>query len=97
VSKARLVITAVIVEGRSQSEVAQEYGLSQGWVSRLVKRYRLEGEAAFEPRSRRPHTSPTRLAQSTIDLIITLRDQQSSKGHDHGPTPWPGTCSITTG
>ena len=84
-SKARLVITAVIVEGRSQTEVAQEYGLSQGWISRLVKRYRLEGEAAFGPRSRRPHTSPTRLAQSTIDLIIELRNQQFSKGLDHGP------------
>jgi transposase InsO family protein/transposase-like protein len=85
VSKARLVITAVIVEGRSQSEVAREYGVSQGWISRLLKRYRLEGEAAFEPRSRRPRTSPTRLTQSTIDLIVELREKLSSKGLDHGP------------
>jgi transposase InsO family protein len=85
VSKARLVITAVIVEGRSQSEVAREYGVSQGWISRLVKRYRLEGEAAFQPRSRRPHTSPTRLPQSTIDLIIELREKLAGKGLDHGP------------
>ena len=84
-SKARLVITAVIIEGRSQSEVTLEYGVSQGWISRLVKRYRLEGEAAFEPRSRRPHTSPTRLPQSLIDLIIALRDDLSGKGLDHGP------------
>jgi Integrase core domain len=40
-----------------------KYGVSQSWISRLVKRYRLEGEAAFEPRSRRPHTSPSRLPQ----------------------------------
>jgi transposase InsO family protein len=85
VSKARLVITAVIVEGRSQSEVAREYEVSQGWISRLVKRYRLEGEAAFEPRSRRPHTSPTRLPQATIDLIIGLRSDLAGKGLDHGP------------
>ena len=84
-SKARLVITAVIVEGRSQSEVARTYGVSQGWISRLVKRYRLEGEAAFQPRSRRPHTSPTRLAQTTIELIIELREKLSSKGLDNGP------------
>lgn len=84
-SKARLVITAVVVEGRSQSEVAREYGVSQGWISRLVARYRREGAAAFEPRSRRPQSSPTRLAQSTIDLIIDLRNQLSSKGLDHGP------------
>jgi len=80
-----LVITAVVVEGRSQSAVAREYGVSQGWISRLVKRYQLEGEAAFEPRSRRPQTSPTRLAQSTIDLIIDLRHQLLGKGLDHGP------------
>jgi transposase InsO family protein len=85
VSKARLVITAVIVEGRSQSEVARTYGVSQGWISRLVKRYRLEGKAAFEPHSRRPRTSPTRLPQATIDLIIRLREELSGKGLDHGP------------
>src|SRR6185436_5213921 len=84
-SKARLVITAVVVEGRSQSEVAREYGFSQGWISRLIARYRVEGDAAFEPRSRRPHTSPTRLVQSTIDLIVELREKLSSKGLDNGP------------
>jgi transposase len=85
VSKARLVITAVIVEGRSQSEVARDYGVSQSWISRLVKRYHLEGEVAFQPRSRRPHTSPTRLPQTTIDLIVELRKKLASKGLDHGP------------
>src|SRR5215467_12750738 len=49
-SKARLVITAVVAEGRAQGEVARAYGVWQGWVSRLVARYRAEGEAAFEPR-----------------------------------------------
>ena len=80
-----MVITAVIVEGRSQSEVARAYGVSQSWISRLVARYRLEGDAAFEPRSRRPHTSPTRLPQPIIDLIIELREKLSSKGLDNGP------------
>ena len=56
-SKRRLVITAVL-DGESQSEVARTYGVSQGWISRLLARYRLEGEAAFEPRSRRPKTFP---------------------------------------
>jgi len=84
-SKARLVITAVVVEGRSQSEVARTYGVSQGWISRLVARYRTEGEAAFQPRSRRPTTSPTRLPQSTIDLIVELRRTLGDKGLDAGP------------
>jgi transposase InsO family protein len=84
-SKARLVITAVIVAGRSQSAVAREYGVSQGWISRLVARYHREGEAAFEPRSRRPHTHPARLPQATIDLIIELRTKLAGKGLDNGP------------
>ena len=32
-SRARLVITAVVVEGRAQSEVARCYGVSSCWVS----------------------------------------------------------------
>jgi hypothetical protein len=40
---------------------------------------------AFAPRSRRPQTSPTRLPQATIDVIIDLRNQLSSNGLDHGP------------
>ena len=84
-SKARLVITAVLVEGRSQSQVARDYGVSQGWISRLIKRYTLEGDAAFEPRSRCPHTSPGRLPQTTIDLIIELRHTLAGKGLDAGP------------
>ena len=84
-SKARLVITAVLIEGRSQSQVARDYGVSQSWISRLIARYTLEGDAAFEPRSRRPHTSPTRLPQTTIDLIVALRTELTGKGLDAGP------------
>jgi transposase InsO family protein len=84
-SKARLVITAVIVEGRSQGEAARAYGVWQGWVSRLVARYRAEGEAAFEPRSRRPKTSPTATSAHTVELIVRLRKRLSEQGLDAGP------------
>jgi transposase InsO family protein len=84
-SKARLVITAVVVEGRSQSEVARAYGVSQGWVSRLVARYRAEGEAAFEPRSRRPKTSPRAIGDQVAELIIALRKDLAGQGLDAGP------------
>ena len=80
-----MVITAVLVEGRSQSQVARDYGVSQSWISRLIARYTAEGEAAFQPRSRRPRSSPTRLPQATIDLIIELRRSLASKGLDAGP------------
>jgi transposase len=59
-SKARLIITAVIIEGRSQHEAARAYGVNQSWVSRLVARYRAEGEAAFQPRLRAPRPARRR-------------------------------------
>lgn len=46
-SKARLVITAVVVQKRSPLEVATAYGVSRSWVYELLARYRAEGEVAF--------------------------------------------------
>jgi transposase InsO family protein len=84
-SKARLVITAVVSEGRSQGEVARAYGVSQGWVSRLVARYRAEGETAFEPRSRRPKTSPRAIPEAVVSLVAELRKELAGRGLDAGP------------
>jgi len=84
-SKARLVITAVVLEGRSQSEVARAYGVSQSWISRLVARYRTEGETAFEPRSRRPRSSPSATAPEVVELVLRLRKQLTEQGLDAGP------------
>lgn len=84
-SKARLVITAVVVEGRTQAEVARSYGISKGWVSKLLARYRAEGDSAFEPRSRRPNTSPTAISPTTVELIVRLRKELTEQGLDAGP------------
>ena len=83
-SKARLVITAVVVEGRSQAEVARDYNVSKGWVSKLLARYRAEGDNAFEPRSRRPHSSPSKTPDETVELIVAIRDRLAAGGHDAG-------------
>ena len=83
--RTRLVITAVITEHRSQSEVARAYGVSQGWISRLVARYRAEGDAAFEPRSRRPKTSPAASPVEAAELIVVLRTDLAGQGLDAGP------------
>jgi transposase InsO family protein len=83
-SKARLVITAVVVEGASQAEAAARYGLSQAWVSRLMARYRVEGDAAFEPRSTRPLTSPRATPAAGIKLVLRLRKELTEAGLDAG-------------
>ena len=83
-SLARVVITAVIVEGRSKSEVARDYGVSRVWVQKLVHRYQREGPAAFEPRSRRPHSNPRAVSLDLEDQVIRLRKELSKKGLDAG-------------
>ena len=84
-SKNRLIITAVILEGRSQATVARDYNVSKSWVSKLISRYKQEGEAAFEPRSRRPHTSPRKIPGTVIDQIIQLGKHLAGDGLDAGP------------
>jgi transposase InsO family protein len=84
-SKARLVITAVTVEKRPVSEVARSYGVARSWVYALLARYQAEGEAAFEPRSRRPKTSPSAISPDTVELIIRLRKELAGQGLDAGP------------
>jgi transposase InsO family protein len=82
-SKRRLVITAVLA-GQSQSQVARSYGVSQGWISRLMARYRLEGQAAFQPRSRAPGTSPRATPAATVELVLRLRKRLDEAGLDAG-------------
>jgi transposase InsO family protein len=84
-SKARLVITAVITEKRPVSEVARDYRVARSWVYTLLARYRAEGEAAFEPRSRRPKTSPGAISETTAGLIVRLRKELAGQGLDAGP------------
>ncbi|TQM58056.1 transposase [Humibacillus xanthopallidus] len=83
-SKARLVITAVVLEKRPAAQVAAEYGVSRSWVYELVARYRAEGDAAFEPRSRRPRSTPNATTEATIELILQLRDRLATAGLDAG-------------
>jgi len=83
-SKLRLVIAALFTEGQTPSHVAQRYGVHRSWVYKLKARYRAEGDAALEPRSRRPKTSPRAIAPETVDLVLRLRKELSEGGLDAG-------------
>ena len=83
--KARVIIMSVTVEGNTQAETARLYNVSPSWVSKLVARYRAEGDTAFQPRSRRPHTSPQALDPATVTLITDLRATLTGRGLDNGP------------
>lgn len=83
-SMARLVVTAVRLEGRTKSEVARDYGISRQWVHELVRRFDAEGEAGLEPRSRRPRKSPGRTQGMIEDEIVELRKDLLDQGLDAG-------------
>ena len=50
-----------------------------------MARYRAEGEAAFEPRSRRPKTSPAAVSEQVVAAVLAERDRLAGSGHDAGP------------
>ena len=85
-SRRRAVVLAVVVEGLSQAEAARRYEVSKSFVSRLVARWRVEGDGAFEPRSRRPVRSPTTIDPGVVERIVNLRVELAGKGLDAGPT-----------
>lgn len=84
-SMARLVLTALFVDRQSPAEVARRYGVHRSWVYKLKARYETDGEAASEPRSRRPLTSPTATDPAVVELIIGLRRRLAAAGLDAGP------------
>jgi transposase InsO family protein len=83
-SKAQLVITAVVLEGRGKAQVARDYDLSRQWVHQLVARYHADGAAAFAPRSRRPHTNARAISAAIEDKIVRLRKTLDKAGYDAG-------------
>ncbi len=56
------VINAVLVEGRSVKEVCEAHDISRSWLYELIARYREHGDDGLRPKSKRPHSSPTRVA-----------------------------------
>jgi hypothetical protein len=81
VSKARLIITAVVVEGRTKSEVARDYEVSRYWVQQLVRRYArggpLFGRQVLSRSGVRIHVPPTRTRKSPRAPMSasTIREQ----------------------
>ena len=83
--KNRIIVTSVVVEGRSKAEVARDYGVTHRWVHTLVTRYLHSGWEALEPRSRRPLTSPAKTSPEVEAHVLALRHRLQISGHDAGP------------
>jgi transposase len=85
----QLVVTAVLVEGRTKSEVARQYGVSRRWVITLVQRYLAHGDAGLEGRSRRPRNSPNHTPVAIEDEIVAIRKVSGSLSMSITTPSWP--------
>ncbi|WP_341578401.1 IS481 family transposase [Microbacterium schleiferi] len=83
-AKYEVLIKAVTVQGLSYRQVAARYGVSKSLVHKLHHRWLAEGEAAFEPQSRRPRSSPNRTPDIVRGQIVALRDELIAGGLDAG-------------
>ena len=104
---AQLVVTAVLVEGRSKAEVARTYGVSRRWVITLVQRFLAEGEPACNRGHAGRGTARHGLRRPVEDEIIALRKELDRGGHEagaatiaahlehrHGPDGVPAVSTI---
>ncbi len=82
--KGQFLIETHLRTGRSIKELAAAHGVSESWLFKLLRRYRLEGPEGLEPRSRRPKTSPTRIADLYEDEIVRRRKELVDGGFDAG-------------
>ena len=80
----RFLIETHLRTGRSIKELARSHDVSVSWLFKLMVRYRREGPAGLEPRSRRPKTCPTRIADLYEDEIVALHKQSADDGLDAG-------------
>jgi hypothetical protein len=53
---------------------------------KLLARYRADGTAGLEHRSRRPHTSPNQTIVGVEDIVVKLHKELADAGLDHGAT-----------
>src|SRR5271165_103039 len=82
--KGRFLIETHLRTGRSIKELAAAHGVSESWLFKLLRRYRLEGPEGLAPRSRRPHRSPARIADLYEDEIVALHKVLADDGLDAG-------------
>lgn len=82
--KGRFLIETHLRTGRPIAELAAAHGVHRSWLYKLLARYRALGPAGLEPRSRRPHRSPTRIADRHEEAIVALRKELTDLGVDAG-------------
>jgi transposase InsO family protein len=96
-------IAACLAREGSMTALCAAFGISRDTGYQLLKRYRLEGAAGLEPRSRAPHHHGLAMTEETAMAIIALRRERPYWGpkklravlQQHDPErPWPASSTI---
>ena len=68
------------LNGESPTAIGAALGYSRWWFYKWLRRFTTNGPDWFRERSRRPHTTPTRVAASVEQLVTSLREQLDEEG-----------------
>jgi transposase InsO family protein len=82
--KARFLVETHLRTGKPIGELAKAHGVHRSWLYKLLVRYRREGPAGLQARSKRPHRSPSRISDGWADEIASLRKSLADLGLDAG-------------
>ena len=90
--KARFLIETHLRTGRPLAELAAAHGVHRSWLYKLLARYRQRRRRRAQPRSGRPHHSPTAIrARSKTTSSPSARNSPTS-----GSTPAPPPSRTTS-
>jgi transposase InsO family protein len=73
-------VKLALQEGANRRELCRRFGISAKTAYTLLARYAKEGQAAYVPRSRKPHSSPTRTAPDVENAVTALRREHPAWG-----------------
>jgi transposase InsO family protein len=76
----RAKLMALHQQGVALTALSAEFGVAREVLGRWWVRYPADDLAGLQPRSRRPHASPTRLSSHIERRILRLRDRRLSAG-----------------
>lgn len=80
VSERREFVELADVPGSNKSELCRRFGVSRKTGNKWYKRWKEEGEAGLQDRSRKPHSSPNKTPDSEEQLVLEVRDEHSTWG-----------------
>lgn len=78
------LMAALVSDGVNVSAFCREHGISRETFYAWRRRYRAEGLAGLEARSRAPRSSPRRISVDIEDAVVALRKELGELGVDAG-------------